>query len=440
MTVLDGDGNRRRDGHHLRPRLRPPEPRPAEGPFSWYVQIVTASGDGIIPGVGQPPRRSPSPPRRVFSAAPDPITPDGRRGVRVPHLEWEPVDGATSYEIWRATVPSTTYSLYKTGLKVSGYTDTGSSVTGSFTYFIRAKNGGATHRRRRHRQLHGAVAPGRTSLLAPAHCPPNTACPVEPNTPTFEWTWNPDATHYRIYLAVRPQLHEHPERLRRRRGPLPALPAHDQPPRRPGRPGHLLVRRAPATAPAPRSAAPSPAPSPGANPPIRAFTKRSNQVQLVAPANEAPGATPLPANGNQIIFDWADYLATNLAAPGTAATALEARNYRVQISTTADMQTIVHTSPFVDQTTYTPFSRDAARRPAVLAGAGLRRRSNALSFSDVRLVHKRSPLVNSLTPADGCDVASRAPLHLGLTAVRRRATRSRSTRTSTTRWPPPTGS
>jgi hypothetical protein len=406
VTILRNNGSTAETATTFATGYVPENLDPDQGPFRWYVQIVTESGDGNIPGAGLHRTFSFTDPT-VFSSSPDPITPDGVSGIRMPNLEWEPVTGATSYEIWRATVPSNVYSLYVSGIGVAGYTDIGSHIPGDFTYFVRAKNGSVT-------LADGAFGSysvetfADTNLTAPAHCPPNTPCAVESNTPTFQWQWDPDATHYRIYLASDPNFTNmlsgyngvkvHYPRYR----PTVSLPDAQA-----GQATYWYAR--PCYGTNPEVCGAEAGTFAGANPPVRAFTKRSNPVQLVAPAHQQPGDAPLPGNANQIVFSWVDYLATNLAAAGDLATDLEARNYRLQISTTQDMQTIVHTSPLVDQTTYTTYSTTLPDGPLYWRVQAYDASSNALSFSEIRLVHKQSPVVSLTTPTPGATV-SRVPL------------------------------
>ena len=148
VTILADDGSLAETATTSATGYVPQQLDPADGPFSWYVQIVTLTGNGIIPGPGSwrsfsfddAPRSSARSRTRSRRTAPS--------GTRVPHLEWEPVSGATTYEIWRALAPSTTYTLYKGGLEVAGYTATGSSVAGQL-HVLHPSEGQQHHPRRR---------------------------------------------------------------------------------------------------------------------------------------------------------------------------------------------------------------------------------------------------------------------------------------------------
>lgn len=393
VTIRDSGGTLVETGTTFATTYVPQNLEPDDGPFTWRVQIVTESGDGIIPGAS---RTFTFTDPTSFSGSPDPVVPDAGSGVRMPYLEWDPVATATSYEIWRATAPSTVYEKFTTPtIRESGYRHTGSSVTGDFTYFVRAllEGGGS---------VDGAIGsfsieslPPAT-LVGPAHCPPNTACTEETETPTFEWEWNPAATHYRIYLATDPNFTSfvsgyasgvkvHYPRFR---------PTTNLPDAQAGQATFWYARPCYGTSPEICGAEPG---TFAGQSPVRAFRKRTNPVQLLSPVDGASAS-------NEVTFDWESYLATNLAADDPAD--LEARTYKVELSTTLDMQSIFHTSPLLDQSTYTVFSRTLPDGPVYWRVQAIDAASNSLSFSVVRLVNKLSPQVALTTPAPGAAVTT----------------------------------
>jgi hypothetical protein len=403
VSIFDGDSNLAETAETFDNAYVPQSLDPAEGPFTWYVQLITESGEGVIPGAGSHRDFSMVAPSS-FSPEPDPVVPDAGSGVQVPFLEWEPVDNATGYQLWIATAPSSIYTLLSTpAITVSGYTHTRSLPPGDYTFFIRASlEGGGT--------VDGdigafTVEPLSASVLTdPDHCPPNTSCPVESETPTLEWDWDPDASHYLIYIAADPNFTNIVSGFNGVRVHYPRYrPTVHLPDAQAGQATYWYARPCYGST---QVCGVEPGAFAGANPPIRAFSKRANPVALTSPANQMPGDPALPAHANQIVFDWEDFLATNLAAPGDLAANLEARNYRVQLSTTADMQSIFHTSSLLDQTTYTTFNETLPDGPIYWRVQPYDGSGNALTFSETRLVNKLSPVVTLSTPAAGANVAT----------------------------------
>ena len=180
----------------------------------------------------------------------------------------------------------------------------------------------------------------RIALNSPSDCPLATCTALLHDTPTLDWQPVKDAGHYLVYLATEPnfthitrtwstRLHDtHPCRVTAGLAGWPATYWFV----RPARLGPLRVIR------------------PMVFGKAHAFRKQSFPIMTVSPT--AGAVVP-----DEVTFTWQDYLVTNKAMAGTEKVDQEARNYRVQVSTTAEFTNIIDTSPFVDQTRYTAQTR-----------------------------------------------------------------------------------
>ena len=118
----------------------------------------------------------------------------------------------------------------------------------------------------------------------------------------------------------------------------------------------------------------------------QSFRKKSLPVELFGPAEDARVE-------NQISFTWKDHLETNLGVGGTD----EAKQYRIQVSTTADFSNIID-APIVDQTTYTPFAETYPEGPLFWRVQAIDNSDNNLTFSQTRRVVKASPPIELTRP------------------------------------------
>jgi hypothetical protein len=370
---------------------------PAEGPFKWFVQTVENNGiAGIIPSSGSFRSFSFTPPLSEASP-PNPLTLPGTAGVHVPNLTWVPVTDATSYELWTAPFGSSVFTQLENAISVNSFTYPDDQVgVGTWSYFIRANFAAAP-------SVDGSVSTfvvsqmASTVLTGPAHCTDNTSCPVESVTPTFTWTWDPNATEYIFYTATDPNFTNITSTITDIHFPTyrPTTSFADA---QAGQATYWYARPCYGV-----HCGQQPSVFAGLNPPIRAFRKKSAPVVLLSPPDVTAVADPKPSIANQITFTWQDYLATNLVADPPSE--LEARNYKVEISTTADMQSLVHTSALVDQTTYTLYSSTLPEGPLFWHVQAFDQQSNALTFSETWEVVKASPKVVPLTPIPNANVS-----------------------------------
>ncbi len=133
-----------------------------------------------------------------------------------------------------------------------------------------------------------------------------------------------------------------------------------------------------------------------------AFDKRSHTIDVSDPRNTAHAA-------NEIELYWQSNLdnnqeATNgqlLKTDGTVTTnaTVDAMQYRVQIADD-EMFTNVLRSELVDQTTYTPYSLTFPEGPLYWRVQAVDGSGNSLTWSEPRMIDKRSPAVTPVAPAD----------------------------------------
>lgn len=129
-------------------------------------------------------------------------------------------------------------------------------------------------------------------------------------------------------------------------------------------------------------------------PSARAFRKASRPVTLLSPAD---GAT-VP---DLVTFSWR--APSELWDDGDANDDIEARHYRIQVSTDAGFSSIFDEA-LVDQTTYTPHSKTYPEGPLYWRVQAVDGTGNLLTFSSSRVVTKRSPLIEVTSPSNGDEV------------------------------------
>ena len=123
-----------------------------------------------------------------------PTAPTGTISDTTPTFTWEPVDGATNYELWVYHANTNTHKIvYETGLTETSYTPTSALPAGSYTFWVRA-----------HAPDHVSIAWGARQfnigavLTAPALLTPNGN--ETDTTPTFTWNAVTDAATYELWV------------------------------------------------------------------------------------------------------------------------------------------------------------------------------------------------------------------------------------------------
>jgi hypothetical protein len=118
----------------------------------------------------------------------------------------------------------------------------------------------------------------------------------------------------------------------------------------------------------------------------RSFRKESAAVKAIAPKGD--GKT-VPVVTDEVTFTWEDYLVTNRSHDGTVPLGFtqpevvtqEARSYQVEVSTTASFQTVLETSPMLDQTTYTAETKTYPEGPLFWRVRAFDNTGNPLTYS-----------------------------------------------------------
>jgi len=365
---------------------------PADGPFTWSVQQVggPAPDDSL---------------ERTFTLtapttfpSPNPLPAPTQGGVYAPVLQWSPRTSATRYQVEVAGPGSGgVFSPLAgaTDLTSAAFAYSGYDLTpGTWQWRVRAFNGGtdlgtgdvATF------FVLGALT---TQLLTPDHCPASLACGELNDTPTLEWNPVPGAAFYRIRFSNDVNFTNGS-----------------------GLPGEIQVDNTSWTPPTSlfdsqagqaiywyvRPYINGSTAGPGASTfatdpdsPVRAFRKRSVPIELTAPAHMSSAT-------NQITFSWRDYLRTNDDA--IPRNTQEAKQYRIQVSDVADFSGSLEDNKVVDQTTYTAPDRTYPDGPLYWRVQAIDNSNNSLTWSDVRLVTKSSPIPVQVAPSNGATVGA----------------------------------
>ena len=120
------------------------------------------------------------------------------------------------------------------------------------------------------------------------------------------------------------------------------------------------------------------------------FNKTGLPVHLNLPVDTATNQQ------NDIRFTWQDYLTTLQADPGASSSlhnpaATEAKQYRIQVSQTADFSSIIDDAT-VDQTTYTPYDKTYPEQPLWWRVQAIDGSGNPLPWSTAFQFTKTSPV------------------------------------------------
>ena len=363
---------------------------------TWFVQAIYANNDETaLPLTGA----------RTFIVGPAPTTaptPDAlaadTTGDRFPSLSWMPVAGAAYYKLYVGTAGTDIFQtvpeefahpagtdLNKIHLDakdyewfVQAYTSTGSLLTtgseGSFTITDIAPVTGQT------------VAHIGTEVDAAARCTlshsnsvPNV-CPVR-QTPVLDWNPVVGASSYQVYVARDKSLTNriyngvvtHSTRW---------TPTEQLPDSQAGQAYYWAIR------PCKAATVCGPDPTEATN----AFDKTSYRVKTTAPSN---GATVADA----VTFSWDAYLATNTAPAVTAARSrVEAKQYKVEVSTSETFSPPILDTATVDQTTYTAATKIYPEGPLYWRVSALDGTANTVGTSDVQTATKQSTPVMLQSP------------------------------------------
>ena len=384
--------------------------------YRWQVQALSAStrvGTGLTTG-SQP----------TFTVAAATATPGSTPepagspapGSRFPTLSWSPVTDATGYKILVRPVGSIawtpladkfsypageddtevwlspgTYEWYVESYFGSVY-QSSSTTTSTFTVTSLAPVVG-----RKVAMTGQALADNATTC---ATALPERCMDLR-HTPVLHWADDPDVGSYKVYLARDEEmtnvLSGYPIRVESTSFiPVSALPDSQA-----GSAYYWFVQPCKTkTVCAPLAHA------------TNAFNKLSKPVELLSPGVDETRA-------NDITFTWRDYLETNqdpAAFPLTdpsgvhdVAPRVEARQYRIQVSTDANFQSWID-QVTVDQTTFTSATNTYPEGPLFWRVQAIDASGNQLSWSAGSKFFKSSPRVTLLEPLGDMEVSGSVPL------------------------------
>ena len=378
-----------------------------DSPYSWYVQAVDANQDtSAAPALSD---------ARTFlldtlngtGSTPTLTGPaNGSSSVRMPALSWTPVTGADTYVVH---VAANGFELAPlgSGLHYPAYTSLAVPLApDTYTWWVEARkddvgtlsySGTSTFTITRPDVL------GSADYLGPAKCAqPGTCTPVA-DTPTLHWNPVPDAGYYLVSIANDPNF----TNVLRVYGTAytTLTPRESLVDNQAGQAYYWFVRpcvdaELNVCGPAPQDDT--------ANNNASAFQKESNPIALTSPAVDATVS-------QQVTFSWDDFLDTNGSAAVTATQ--EARQYQVQVSTSADFATILD-SATVDQTTYTASAKTYPEGPIYWRVQAIDESKNHLTWSPARRLVKQSPAVQPTSPGPGGHGQRRADLSVAAEPLR----------------------
>jgi hypothetical protein len=362
---------------------------PANGPFRWYVRPYDYGNDlGVIPAQAAWWTFSVVAITTTF-AAPDQTGPaNGTESYDMPSLSWQPVTGATKYEVWYSANGSVFTRLGATTVYPAYTYPTSVVASGTYYWYVDALDAGnlviasSADVRTFVIKAPDLMLPG--GYVSPARCLPASPCSAIADTPTLDWNPIPGALVYRVYVAQDPNF---TNIYRTFDTPFTELTARESfVDNQAGQAFYWFVRplrsgntgRFDSTAQANASA----------------FQKRSQGIGLVAPAD-------LASVGDELTFTWTDFLETNqdLIPPVTQ----EAEQYRIQTSLVADFASIYETAT-VDQKTFTSYAKTYPEGPVYWRVQALDASNNPLTYSTSRLVTKASSPVVQAYPNPGATV------------------------------------
>lgn len=354
---------------------------PADSPFSWYVLAIHPDGtQSVIP------HDSTWREFNLVAQAPTELVPDptgpayGAADGEMPLLTWDPVVGATKYEVRYTAAGGSIFTSLVTSTPYPAFTSKSVPLgAGSYDWYVRAYDGSTLI-------SEGAISRfevltiGVANLTGPENCPPAVPCTVLTSSPTFTWDPVPKAGGYLVYIAYDSNF-TNITRVRRvytnQFIPREELPDNDA-----GQAYYWHVRPCKDITGA-KECGPDPQ---GIAAPSRAFQKRSAPVILTEPTDGATVAN-LPR------FSWEDYRTTNPSD-------LNAGSYRIQTSLVPTFASTLD-NKVVDHTYFTPYSSTYPEGPIYWRVRAIDGSENELTWSETRILTKSSPPPVHILPVDG---------------------------------------
>ena len=380
--------------------------------YRWQVQTISASGKvgaGLLPSAQ--PTFATAEQTTTNTDSPEPLG-SPEPSSRFPTLNWSPVTDATGYKVMVRAVGALGWvPLADKFAYAAGEDDTATWLApGDYEWMVEAYQGSvllssssstSTYTILPLASITGqhVAMTGLASQDSAASC--DIALPERctdlRHTPVLAWTADPNAGSYKVWLARDEQMTNvisgYPVRVTGSMyTPLNLLPDSQA-----GSAYYWFVQ---------------PCKTSGKCLPIahadHAFNKLSKPVETISPVQD-------DVQANDITFEWRDYLETNqddTAFPVSDPTGVhtvsprtEAKQYRVQVSTSANFQTLIETSNvLVDQTTYTATTTTYPEGPLYWRVQALDGSGNFLAFSAPVKFFKSSPKVTLLEPLNGQEV------------------------------------
>ncbi|MDP3891616.1 DUF4962 domain-containing protein, partial [Nocardioides sp.] len=383
--------------------------------YRWQVQTLSEDGRlGTAILLGSQPVFTVGPAPLGTSLSPDPVAPSpGATFARFPTLSWEPVENATRYRILIRRAGTSAFTRLAPWFNYPAGEDetTNHLAPDDYEWMVEAY-AGSTLLSPQAATSTFSISPPETvtgqgaALTGVATQAVTTSCGATlPNecqnlrqTPVLTWDPIPDAGYYRLYVSKDRELtnlykdtkHTYPVTVRTNMW----IPSESLPDSQAGSAYFWHVR---------------PCRADGVCAPLdyadHAFNKRSNKVRALTPANGAEVA-------DDVTLTWEDYLATNQdqSAVGNVDVTevhapVEARSYRVQVSTNPTFATDVLDNEVVDQTTFTSFKNTYPEGPVYWRVQAIDGTGNALNWSDVRTFTKLSPRPQLRSPSPSQSVS-----------------------------------
>lgn len=405
-----------------------------DGPFTWRVYANTHDG------------RQYAGPDRSFSltdaaaggAVPDNLTATPVADSRMPSLSWDPVSGATSYQVWFSTPGSDTYYQLGYGNTASNsgsyaypattyVADTSNTIAmltpGTYTWYVKALTPSGTVASSLaeyvilpmpHAEGHRVESGWDSATSSPAvSCSTGRvgegSCTAS-DTPTLSWDAVPNAGFYYVYVTTDAA---HTNVVRTYATVAPTLtPRESLKDSQAGETFYWYAR------PCIALKACGPLGDPGKDFNFdETFLKRSSAIVGISAGSSTPPPSGWPLEPcvtparpdepavvvpDQVTFCWDDYLATTGRKAGVVSEQ-EAKTYRVQVSAASDFSTLLD-SVEVDQTTYTAATKTYPEGPVYWRVQAVDGSANALTWSPTYVLRKSSPAPRPVSPASRATV------------------------------------
>lgn len=376
----------------------PPAKLPDGASVTWFVQAIYANDDiSALPLNGSRSFAVSGTPQT--GSAPDPVATDPA-GDRFPSLSWTPVAGAANYRVWVGTAGTGVFRQLPDTYQYPAGTDATDDhlAAKAYDWFVRAYDGSGavlatgsvgTFAIQDLGSVAGeGVAHTGTELDSALRCglllTDGTAADVCParQTPVLDWDPVVGAAYYEVTVArdesLTNRVYDGFVTHNTRWTPTELLPDSQA-----GQAYYWVVRPCKA----PGVCAPDPTVA------TNAFDKTSHRVEITSPLDSATVA-------DAVTFSWRGYLLTNAAQAAAARSRVEAKQYKIDISTSPTFQTILDTAT-VDQTTYTAPSKIYPEGPLYWRVSVLDGSANTVGTSATQSATKQSAVVLLQAPGDG---------------------------------------